>query len=127
MSPKSRARRVADAVLSVDETLDRLNDTVDHMHTTLGSLDRTIGKLDAAIDQFARVVSGVDDLRTGMVETVGDVTELTEQVRRLVDALEVTVGPALWANEGLRRLGLRGKPDDGGHGSGHGATRPDDG
>ena len=106
--PGSRARRVADAVLSVDETLDRLDATVDHMHATLSSLDGTIAKLDGAIDRFSQVVGGVDDLRTDMSGTLGDVGELTHQVRRLVDALEVTVSPALWANDTLHRLGLRG-------------------
>ena len=33
--PASRARRMADAVLSVDETLAALNATVEHMHATL--------------------------------------------------------------------------------------------
>lgn len=106
--PASRARRVADAVLSVDETLEALNSTVEHMHVTLSSLDGTIAKLDAAIDRFSEVVGGVDELRTGMVDTIGDVGELTHQVGRLVDALEVTVGPAMWASGTLRRLGLRG-------------------
>lgn len=109
--PASRARRMADAVLSVDETLEALNATVDHMHATLSSLDGTIAKLDAAIDRFSQVVVGVDDLRSGMADTIGDVGELTHQVGRLVDALEVTAGPALWANDALRRIGLRGGRD----------------
>lgn len=110
--PASRARRMADAVLSVDETLEALNATVDHMHATLSSLDGTIAKLDAAIDRFSQVVVGVDDLRSGMADTIGDVGELTHQVSRLVDALEVTAGPALWANDTLRRFGLRGGRED---------------
>lgn len=102
---------MADAVLNVDETLEALNATVDHMHATLSSLDGTIGKLDQAIDRFSAVVAGVDDLRSGMADTIGDVGELTHQVSRLVDAMEVTVGPAMWANDALRRIGLRGGRD----------------
>lgn len=109
----SRARRMADAVLNVDETLEALNATVDHMHATLSSLDGTIAKLDAAIDRFSSVVAGVDELRSGMADTIGDVGELTHQVSRLVDAMEVTVGPAMWANDTLRRFGLRGGRGEG--------------
>lgn len=111
--PASRARRMADAVLNVDETLEALNATVEHMHATLSSLDGTIAKLDDAIDRFSSVVAGVDDLRGGMADTIGDIGELTHQVSRLVDAMEVTVGPAMWANDTLRRLGLRGGRDGG--------------
>ena len=106
--PASRARRMADAVLSVDETLEALNATGEHMQITLSGLDGTIAKLDAAIDRFSQVVGGVDDLRGGVADTLSDVADLTQQVGRVVEAMEVTAGPALWANDALRRIGLRG-------------------
>ena len=64
--PASRARRVADAVMSVDETLGHLDDTVEHMHTTLTNLDRAIFRLDVDVPDFS-LAAGSYFLRWSML------------------------------------------------------------
>ena len=91
---RQRLKKLAQAALNADATVDQVNEILGGLGTTLGDMDKTIGKLDGAIDDLnptlARFSATLDNVDQAVV-ALGDITLRLEKI---VSRVEVIVGIA---------------------------------
>ncbi|MGN5238717.1 MULTISPECIES: hypothetical protein [unclassified Rhodococcus (in: high G+C Gram-positive bacteria)] len=113
---RQRLRKLAQAALNADMTVDQLQTIIGDLDRTLGNMDHTISGLDGAIAglgvtlaRFDRTLDQVDATVSQMSDVVGRLERVTGRLESLVDIAEIAVRPlgALeWAGRSIAvRLG----------------------
>ncbi|WP_408016171.1 hypothetical protein [Rhodococcus artemisiae] len=120
---RQRLRKLAQAALNADMTVDQLQTIIGDLDRTLGNMDNTISGLDGAIAglgvtlaRFDRTLDQVDATVTKMGDVVGRLERVTGRLESLVDIAEIATRPlgALEsAGRGIAaRLGWTDRPDN---------------
>lgn len=94
---RQRLRRLAQAALNADMTVDQVNTILDAVGGTLGDMDRTIGGLDGTIDSLDATLSRFGDTLDDVDATVAKLSDVVDRLERVTGRLEIIVGVAEFA------------------------------
>ena len=91
---RQRLRKLAQAALNADATVDQVNEILGGLGPTLIELAKTIGKLDAAIDELTPPLARFAETIDGVDRAVAGLAEITVRMERVVTRVEAIVGIA---------------------------------
>lgn len=111
---RQRLKKLAQAALNADETVDQVNEILVGLGTTLGDMDKTISKLDGAIDdlnptlvKFAETIDNVNEAVAGLGEITARLERIVTRVEAIVGIAEVALKPVGALESAARGIGSR--------------------
>ena len=106
-----RFRKLAQAALNADATVDQVNVILTDMATALDGFDRglrdfdgTLTRLDDTLDDFVVTLARVDRAVDRLDEIVTRMADVVTRVERIVDLGERALSPVLAVELGVRRV-----------------------
>lgn len=90
---RQRFRKLAQAALNADVTVDQLQTIIDDVGTTLGGMDRTLIGLDDTLRRFGATLDSVDATVARMTVVVDRMERITGRLESIVDIVELAVKP----------------------------------
>jgi len=102
--PGNRIRRLTEAALNAESTLDRVDGLANGMSGVLDDLSHVVAHLDPSLDHLDAVLTSLKFELEGISESRADVDKLVAQVGRILDLIEWLLTPAFVARQRLDQL-----------------------
>jgi ABC-type transporter Mla subunit MlaD len=88
-----RIRKLAQAALNADVTVDQVDAILEGLGETLVDLNDATGNLDATLERFNETINHINELAPRLTTMVERLEGIVERVERIVDLGEAAVAP----------------------------------
>ncbi|GAC1645486.1 MAG: hypothetical protein NVS4B6_18950 [Mycobacterium sp.] len=88
-----RIRKLAQAALNADVTVDQVDTILEGLAATLVDLDNATGNLDATLERFNETINHINELAPRLTSMVERLEGIVERVERIVGLGEAAVAP----------------------------------
>src|SRR5690606_28787834 len=107
-----RIRKLAQAALNADVTVEQVDTILEGLSETLEDLDKSTANLDTTLERFNNTISRIDELAPRLIAVVDRMEGIVTRVERLVELGESVLSPVAMTESAVRGVvnALRGKP-----------------
>jgi ABC-type transporter Mla subunit MlaD len=97
-----RIRKLAQAALNADVTVEQVDTILEGLGGTLDDLDRSIGGLDTTLARFNGTITAIDEVASSLIAAIERLDGIVSRVERIVEIGESLVAPISMTEQVVR-------------------------